>query len=337
MEIESGLDYFPVSTSFLDSDEFFGLTDGEASTETFAMVGRYLALHAYIVGKGPLLEVRPITMRRLARMLGLGADELKDFIALCCECGLLHGGLWESEGILTSERIQSDWVRGKKRGAQREKWSQWSLIDGNVPESIADRNTALASLLNSAPLQSGVTAESYTDISPTYPELSETYPDISEVNSDLSQTYPEMLPAKKIRGNKTKEDKTKEEERDSQESISQVVTEQDIDNDDREPSVATQMPCLAMRIDGKLFPDGEGKPHRTALGALETRYRQRTGKGDFMSFLTKVGTLCPADCCASPEQVTQCHALIADALERYDPSRGSPWALVRRVLTEDRG
>lgn len=347
MEIGStGLDFFPVKTGFLDSDEFFCLTDGDTTTEAYALVGRYLTLHAYIVGRGPVLVVKRITLRRIAKMLGLDLDGVQTFIARCCESGLFHEGLWEHEGILTSEAIQSDWVRGKKKGAQREKWSQWSLLDGRELTYESEDNETYPDILGYVSKNEGE-SDSYPVISDSNQNISG-YVSQKETESDsypvISETYPDILPTKKIR-----EDKRKEDEREIRpESVYQIETGEVFDNDvENSPSegqkadspIAPDAPCacLAQEIEGKAYADGEGKPHRTAYGALAARYQQRTQRKDFAALMAKVCDLCPASCRASPDDVSQCHALIAGALDKYDPSRGSPWAIVRRVLTEDRG
>ena len=85
-----------------------------------------------------------------------------------------------------------------------------------------------------------------------------------------------------------------------------------------------------------VFLDAKSLPHRTAYGALEARYRETTRRGDFASLMAEVARTCPGGCRASPDDVAECHRLIAKALDKCDSSKGRPHALVCKILSEDR-
>ena len=95
--------------------------------------------------------------------------------------------------------------------------------------------------------------------------------------------------------------------------------------------------CLTQPKPGNgVFLDARSVPHRTAYGALQARYSELTHRSDFASLMAEVARTCPGGCRASPDEVAECHALIAKALDKCDSSKGRPHALVCKILSEDR-
>ena len=98
-------------------------------------------------------------------------------------------------------------------------------------------------------------------------------------------------------------------------------------------------PCMvAVRDDGTWFPDDADGVYPTIGEALQARYAHRTGLSDFPEFIAKVAKRCPGGCRGDPQRASHCHALLARALDRYEPAKGSsPLPLALKIIDEDRG
>ena len=94
--------------------------------------------------------------------------------------------------------------------------------------------------------------------------------------------------------------------------------------------------CMCVSVEGKVFNDAEGKPHQTQYGALEAIYRTRTARNDFNEFMAKVEELCVEGCPGTYREARQCAHIIYRSLCDYDPDKGTPWALCRYRLTNNR-
>lgn len=123
------------------------------------------------------------------------------------------------------------------------------------------------------------------------------------------------------------EDKEKEKEREGEEKT-----------DSPSGEVAGALPCLAAPAEGSsVFIDTQGKPHRTALGAITGSYLAAGGR-DPTGFVSRLRGLCPASCRGDPARADECYGLVMAALAKYDPAKGrDPWPLCKTILEQERG
>lgn len=123
------------------------------------------------------------------------------------------------------------------------------------------------------------------------------------------------------------EDKEKEKEREGEEKTGNPSGE-----------MAGALPCLAAPAEGSsIFIDTQGKPHRTALGAITGSYIASGGTCP-TGFVSRLRGLCPASCRGDPAQADECYQLVMAALAKYDPAKGrDPWPLCKTILEQERG
>lgn len=315
----SGITWYPLDTDLLTNDEkVFDLMDGQTNDVAFASFGRFVALLAKIYHEGPALEVTPLRTRRLASDLGLSAEGFLKFVSRCVDAELFDRGLWEGSAVLTSHGIQSRWLKAKRSSRITklpDDFQQWSLLDGR------DGNACAPTQLHTVATQEHATATQ------------------------------EHAAPDKTRLDKNRLDKKREESSVSSSGEGEVfdnraeASQPIVENPQPEPSLGEMPdtsdlvpPCMAReRNDDTCFFDDAEAPHRTPYGALAARYESQTGRRDFGDFMAKVHSMCPGGCRASPRDVGECYALICGAIEHADPSKGSPWALTRHVLANDRG
>ena len=315
----SGIEWFPLETDLLTDDEkVFDLMDGSLDECAFADFGRFIALLNRIYREGPALQVNRRMARRIAHDLGLGAEGFEDFIGRCVSAGLFSARMWREERVLTSRGIQLRWVKAKGRAKSQglpAETRQWSLLDGS--EEDCDDLCEFADV----------------------DEVDERGERDTGDGSALEKlTNSESSPLDKTRREEIRKEEKREDQSTSSSQVGSEVFDTPRPSQDAELDLASLVPpCLARERDGALFDDGQGADHRTPYGALMARYEARTGRRDFAECMAKVHGMCPAGCRASPRDVSECYALITDAVERSDPSKGSPWALIRHVLEHDRG
>lgn len=332
-----GINWFPLETNLLtDDDKIFDLMDGSTDDDAFADFGRYVAMMSRVYREGPALQVGRRMARRMAHDLGLDARGFEDFVGRCVDAGLLSRRLWEGEHVITSRGIQMRWIRAKARSKSQglpAEFSRWSLLDADEDEDTWDDAAPEPSGTANADVETRSTPvkRHAREIDPL--RTPENSPEFSKgAKSDEGESdalkSPENSPLDKIRLDKTREEKKREEDQSVRLSGGSEV----FDN-----SADLVPACLAAEEDGKLFIDSAGGYHRTRWGALESTYRAKTSRGDFATLARKVADLCPGGCRASPADRAECFDLVSDAIERYDPGKGSCWALVRHVLANDRG
>lgn len=327
------IQWFPMATDLLTDDEkVFDLMGGDLDEAAFAAFGRFVGLLMRIYREGPALRVCARKARRIARDLGMSPDELERFVWRCVESGLFHRRLWERERVLTSKGIQTRWMRAKARTKAAElppDFRQWSLLDGD-PWADGDGEDAARVVEGPACEPS---AEGGFD-EPSSASAAES----AEVHkySNLNNSSPDKT---RLDSTKTEEDLSVCPSCQSEVFDKQgCVDDADVESMPERDVSSFVPPCMARPVDDEtVFQDSRGDWHRTAYGALEQSYVDQTHRTDFGQLMAKVHGICPGGCRASPAEVQECFALVDGALGRVDPRRGSPWALVRRVLTDDRG
>lgn len=325
MNIRNGLDYFPLETDlFTDDEKVFDLMDGTTGDAAFADFGRFMNLLCRIYRDGPAIEVSERMAKRVAHDLGLDLGGFESFVGRCVDAGLFHRAMWEQAHVLTSLGIQRRWKAAKKRTGMPKGMRQWSLLgeEGgwNEPGDGAG-----------------------ADDEPPARQISQN----SEKNEKLG-TARQKSQNPPLKEKKTKQKKTKEKEDERKDSPSsrvegafdnpEVLNNQERPRNSGSDASGLEPACMAREYgESKVYLDDADAPHRTPYGALEQRYRNRTGRGDFASFAAKVHGMCPRGCRASPKDVSECYSLLSAAIDKADPSKGSPWALARHVLEHDRG
>ena len=332
-------------TAILDTDGGFLLTDGGMDTSAYAAIGRYYVLRGFVLKQGPYLKVTAITKRRLARDLGLSVEEFENFVELCCEAEYFHAGFWASDQVLTSKSIQEAWKAAKKRGYSPDQCDEWLLLDDDRQAgNISDINTTKdADDTTSGEISTTNDADETTkeEIFPANDATDATNVElagnISDINPNNSEIYPDYFPRKSKSKSKSKSSNplpgTESQVESEFSTIETDVEGRQAQSASQDDEVRPPGACLMQEIKNRAFQDGEGSPHRTAYGALEARYQQKTGKRDFQRFITQICELCPAGCRASPDDVRECHALMARGISEGN----SPLRLVKHILREERG
>lgn len=306
MNIRNGLDYFPLETDlFTDDEKIFDLMDGTTDMAAFADFGRFMNLLCRIYRDGPAIEVSPRMAKRIAHDLGLTSDGFEAFVGRCTDAGLFHKEMWDQAHVLTSLGIQKRWKTAKKRNGMPAAMRQWSLLG-----------------------EAGGWGEAEERASQESANLGE-----SRQTREKSQNPPLKEKKTKQKEKEKKEDHTILPSGDEEKDESAFEPSQDIDRD----LSSLVPPCMAKECEGSVYLDDQDVPHRTPYGALAARYENQTKRRDFGECMAKVHGMCPAGCRASPKDVSECHGLIAAAIDKADPAKGSPWALIRHVLANDRG
>lgn len=312
MSARIGIDWFPMATDALTDDEkIFDLMDVDDPERGFALLGRFVALLCRVYREGFCVETDRRTVRKIARDLDLTVDGFNSFMAELCRAGLVDEHLWMTEHVITSRGIQRRWRQASKRYRITKEMQRWWLLDDEQPvQGVADEGR-----------QKQTDADDCRDL--------QTIADESRQKQTDADGF-EKVGTERER-EKEREKEIKREEREGEKkSVPPSMAE-------AEPADATACPrCLMSPKPGNgVYLDADGSPHRTAYGALEARYRKVTGRTDFSDLVSSVCDLCPAGCRASPDEVSECHGLMAKAIDKCD-GRGRPTALVRKILSEDR-
>ena len=335
MNIKNGLDYFPLETDlFTDDEKVFDLMDGTTGDAAFADFGRFMNLLCRIYRDGPAIEVGPRMAKRIAHDLGLTTEEFEAFVGRCTDAGLFHSEMWEQERVLTSMGIQRRWKAAKKRTGMPAAMRQWSLL-GEAGGWGEARTHDEATDAGAQGPRAAV------------PDARSAAREISQNSESLGKSRPTRQKSQNPRL-KRKEKKTKQKEKEKKEDQRKEVLPSEFEETEEQPAPPPSQdidldlsslvpPCMAREYGDSVFLDDQDAPHRTPYGALAARYESQTGRRDFGDCMAKVHGMCPAGCRASPRDVSECHGLIAGAIDKADPAKGSPWALIRHVLTYDRG
>lgn len=322
-----GMSYAPIDADALADDKIFafmriagGAEGGYDAERGMAAYGRLVCLLQRVYRDGFYLKVTKVARIRLLDVTGLDDKGLDDFLELCLECELFDRRMWEEHGVITSHGIQSRYFRARKRGT-----------DGLDPE---DYRYLL-------PPFSERYAEACDD--PVTPRRVPRE-DPAKLRGDEREEAAKRRgldgeEAAKLRAqDKEKEKEKRKEEEEEKESARSVARSSSSSSDSSEGNGAC-LPCMrSPSPDGALYRDSRGGVHETVLGALGESYAAACPSGDFGRFCAAVGEICPDGCRGRPAQAERCGELIAGALGRFDPAKGTgPWPLVRKVLMEDRG
>lgn len=324
-----GVDYFSIATDIKDDDKIFELkyrygmpegAEGFDHAAAWAAYGRFIDLLASIYHNGFAVEVTKQYQLRMSQQLGISVSEFGQFVQTCVDVGLFDDGIWCRDHVLTSRGIQKRYFHAVKRRK------------GNIPEEMEK-----FILIGKGEIP-GETAQVKDDASTMQTSCEH---DANTVPHDAGYIK------EKIREEDIRQEDKREDDRKGV-SSSSVVENIIIDHvastltspigSERGGGQPYPLACFScVADDGTVYTDAEGQCWDTPWDALLNRFVQRTGSSEISDFVRKVAKKCPANCEGTPAQVSECYALLSEALDKFDRSKAaSPTPLALKVL-EDRG
>ena len=299
-EMANSIDYVPIDIDMLDDPKVSALLDDlsdEDPVARFTAFGRLVAVLQHVYHDGFYMVYGKFERRKLAKDAAMTPDELDAFLSACVECELFDAGMWE-RGVITSRGVQERYFRAKSKSK-----SSVSLTD-EEREFILDGSAP-------SPANSRRPARSRAD----------------------SRELP-------LRDEKRSKEKRSEEEEDARAGAASGSSSSSASL----PSIADSLPegaplsCLASVADpGAQYFGAAGEPFDTPWGALASVYAERTRGEPIGPFAAQVASLCPPGCPRDLASVERCARLLRKALERYDPAKGGPFALARKIIEDERG
>ena len=312
----SSIDYVPVEIDMLDDPKVSALlddlSDGDPAAR-FAAYGRLVLVLQRIYHDGFYMRYGRFERRKLAKDAGLGPEELDSFLAACAECEVLDAEML-GRGVLTSRGIQRRYFRARKAALS-------SVSEEDAPYIIERQD---------APRESPGISEKRREP----PKSAENRRKAPKGSEKLRET-----PGLKREVKRSKE-KRSEEEEDARAGAASGSSS----SSGFLPSLADSLPdgaplsCLAAVADpGAQYFGAGGEPFDTPWGALASVYAERTRGEPIGPFAAQVASLCPSGCPRDLASVERCARLLRKALERYDPAKGGPFALARKIIEDERG
>ena len=114
----SSIEYAPIDVDMLDDPKVSALMDdlgGGDASEAFAAYGRLVAVLAHVYRDGWYMRYGKFERRKLAKDVGLTAEELDAFLGSLADCELIDAGMLE-RGVITSAGIQRRYFGVKRKG-----------------------------------------------------------------------------------------------------------------------------------------------------------------------------------------------------------------------------
>ena len=140
--IKQGLDYFPMSTSFMHDRIVRRVMKREGDAAFATLVETLSYIYA---GKGYYIPASDEFYDELTDSLyNTDLDDVKRIIALAVECGLFDSGLFRQYGILTSADIQRQFLFITKRRSRRHISPDYCLlpdeetVHSTLPDAVAE-------------------------------------------------------------------------------------------------------------------------------------------------------------------------------------------------------
>lgn len=334
---EMGIDYFSIATDIKDDDKVFALKHHFATVDSpdfeydhakaWAAYGRFIDLLAAIYHEGFAIKLTAQKQLRLSQQLGMSIEEFNHFVETCVVVGLFDGAIFEEHQVLTSRGIQKRYFHAVKRrkGSIPAELNQYIIGDGETAgqeDSNDDANTMSTSCEHDA--NNGMHDVGYIE------------KDRKEKNSKSNKRKEEER-----KGATDPASNVEKSACDSSQipSVDSLIS--NLSNQFSKPMECRQhlqpypLACFSVYSDHK-FKDLMDQPHDTPFDALCASYRQKTGSAEMTDFLQAVSKKCPCNCRESPEQVSECFAVMMKGLSKFDRRKGrSPTPLVLKVL-EDR-
>lgn len=303
----SAIEFVPLETDMMDDPKVSALlddlSDGDASAR-FAAYGRLILVFQRIYHSGFYMRYGKFERRKLMKDTGLTEDGLDAFIGACAECEVLDSGML-SRGVLTSRGIQRRYFRARK----------------TARSAVSDEDSAFI-------IETGRSAAVRRD-SPNFSEIRRDSPRSSEI--------PREAPSLK-REEKTREGKRREEEEGARGCAAPSGSSSSSLPSIADPEGGEPLSCLALVSDPTAqYFDAAGEAFDTPWAALASTFAERTHGRPIAPFARQVAGLCPPGCRRDLESVERCARLLQKALARYDPGKGSPFPLARKIIEDERG
>lgn len=314
----SSIEYAPIDVDMLDDPKVSALMDdlgGGDASEAFAAYGRLVAVLAHVYRDGWYMRYGKFERRKLAKDVGLTAEELDAFLGSLADCELIDAGMLE-RGVITSAGIQRRYFGVKRKGRDAMALTEEErgyIIDRDSPRPPAIERD-----------------------SPRAPAFERDCPPLAANARDLPRTSANEreTPHKE----KRRKEKRREEEDDARAGARRGSSSSD-SNGSGKSLQPYPLACLSTVYDahGAYFDDA-GEAFDTPWDALVSTYANRTRGQPIEGFARQVAAMCPRGCDRSLERVEGCARMLQRALARFDPAKSpNPFPLAKKIIEDERG
>lgn len=314
----SSIEYAPIDVDMLDDPKVSALMDdlgGGDASEAFAAYGRLVAVLAHVYRDGWYMRYGKFERRKLAKDVGLTAEELDAFLGSLADCELIDAGMLE-RGVITSAGIQRRYFGVKRKGRDAMALTEEErgyIIDRDSPRPPAIERD-----------------------SPRAPAFERDCPPLAANARDLPRTpaNERETPHKE----KRRKEKRREEEDDARAGARRGSSSSD-SNGSGKSLQPYPLACLSTVYDahGAYFDDA-GEAFGTPWDALVSTYANRTRGQPIEGFARQVAAMCPRGCDRSLERVEGCARMLQRALARFDPAKSpNPFPLAKKIIEDERG
>ena len=314
----SSIEYAPIDVDMLDDPKVSALMDdlgGGDASEAFAAYGRLVAVLAHVYRDGWYMRYGKFERRKLAKDVGLTAEELDAFLGSLADCELIDAGMLE-RGVITSAGIQRRYFGVKRKGRDAMALTEEErgyIIDRDSPRPPAIERD-----------------------SPRPPAIERDRPPLAAIERDLPR--PPAIERETPHKEKRRKEKRREEEDDARAGARRGSSSSDSDGSGKSPQ-PYPLACLSTVYDehGAYFDDA-GEAFDTPWDALVSTYANRTRGQPIEGFARQVAAMCPRGCDRSLERVEGCARMLQRALARFDPAKSpNPFPLAKKIIEDERG
>ena len=304
----SSIEYAPIDVDMLDDPKVSALMDdlgGGDASEAFAAYGRLVAVLAHVYRDGWYMRYGKFERRKLAKDVGLTAEELDAFLGSLADCELIDAGMLE-RGVITSAGIQRRYFGVKRKGRDA------MALTEEERGYIIDRDSPRAPAIERD--------------SPRVPAIERDCPPLSAIEREN--------PHKE----KRRKEKRREEEDDARAGARRGSSSSD-SNGSGKSLQPYPLACLSTVYDehGAYFDDA-GEAFATPWDALVSTYANRARGQPIEGFARQVAAMCPRGCDRSLERVEGCARMLQRALARFDPAKSpNPFPLAKKIIEDERG
>lgn len=133
--IKTGLNYFPLPVNEFDDEKYLAIRGEYGSVGELALI----KLQCILYEKGYYLHWIPIVRAKLLAQISneLNKDQMDALINSAIEYGFFNADVFKEHDILTSKKIQANWLYAVKRRSQVPKLQDreyWLLQEGEGME-----------------------------------------------------------------------------------------------------------------------------------------------------------------------------------------------------------
>lgn len=315
----AAIDYAPIDVDMLDDPKVSALMDdlgGGDAAKAFAAYGRLVAVLAHVYRDGWYMRYGKFERRKLAKDVGLTAEELDAFLGSLADCELIDAGMLE-RGVITSAGIQRRYFGVKRKGRDAVALTEEErgyIIDRGSPRPPADSRDL-----------------------PRAPAIERDCPPIAAPARDLPRKP--AICRESPHKEKRREEKKREDEDDARAGARRGSSSSDSEGSGGGSPQPYPLACLSTVYDerGAYFDDA-GEAFSTPWDALVSTYANRTRGQPIEGFARQVAAMCPRGCDRSLERVEGCARLLQRALAGYDPGKSpNPFPLAKKIIEDERG